>query len=137
DPARLALSVRVDGAPRDGDFPLSRRGPGIWAAEMRLPAGLGGSNLTVGATFDGAEVVASRTVPIATDVWAADYPPAVRGSRAGCALVAAASGGPSEPRRAGRGSWAWAAALLGLAAARRRGARPAPRVPDEKFVGSG
>jgi MYXO-CTERM domain-containing protein len=51
----------------------------VWVLTLQLPAGLGGRNLTIGATFDGADIVAPRTIPIATDAWSADYPPSARG----------------------------------------------------------
>ncbi|HEY8039128.1 MAG TPA: S8 family serine peptidase [Polyangiaceae bacterium] len=82
---RLAAYVLVDGLPYAGAVQsLVRRGPGVWLATVQLPAGLGGSNLTVGATFDGADVVDPRSIPIATDAWNADYPPSVKG---GCGVA--------------------------------------------------
>jgi len=82
---RLVAYALVDGLPYAGAIPsLVRRGPGVWLATVQLPAGLGGSNLTIGATFDGNDIVAPRSIPIATDAWNADYPPSVEG---GC-LVA-------------------------------------------------
>jgi subtilisin family serine protease len=80
DPARLAAYALVNGAPSAGVVPdLARRGPGVWVLTLQLPPGLGGSNLTIGATFDGADIVSPKTIPIATDSWSADYPPSVRG----------------------------------------------------------
>jgi MYXO-CTERM domain-containing protein len=69
---------------------LVRRGPGVWLATVQLPSGHGGSKLTVGATFDGIDVVEPKSIPIATDVWEADYPPSVQG---GCAVGGAKRGG--------------------------------------------
>jgi hypothetical protein len=87
----------VDGVEQQGAVTsLARRGPGVWVAEVSLPPGLGGSTLLVDATFDGQTVVASRPIPIATDVWNADYPQAVEG---GCVT---ARGRPTG----------WAGALL-------------------------
>ncbi len=59
-----------------------KRGPGVWMATIALPAGLGGSSLTVGATLDGADIADPKTIPIATDVWNAEYAPSLTG---GCA----------------------------------------------------
>ena len=39
--------------PYEGAAQLARRGPGVWIVTVQLPAGLGLSHLTVGATFDG------------------------------------------------------------------------------------
>jgi hypothetical protein len=98
DDGRFVATVLVDGLPYDGGIAsLVRRGPGVWVATIQLAGGLGGNNLTVGGTFDGAAVVASKSIPIATDTWNADYPPSIGG---GCVA-------------AGRRADAWA----GLAAA--------------------
>ena len=86
---RLAAYALVDGQPFEGAAQLARRGPGVWIVTVQLPAGLGPSQLTVGATFDGASIVEEKTVPIATDVWTAEYPVSVRG---GCAVAPAAPG---------------------------------------------
>jgi len=75
-----------------------------------LPAGLGGSNLTLGARFDGVDIVTPKSVPIAPDVWTGSYSSSVRG---GCSV--------SRGRDDGWGGLA--PSLLGLAgivAARRR-----------------
>jgi subtilisin family serine protease len=97
---RLAGDVQVDGLPYAGGISsFARRGPGVWLATVQLPAGLGGNNLTVGATFDGTPIVPSKSVPIATDAWNADYPATLEG---GCAVAN------------GQGSgWAVGGALLG------------------------
>jgi subtilisin family serine protease len=78
---RLAVYARVDGAAHEQT--VRRVAPGVWVATVQLPAGLGGSGLTVGATFDGVDIVSPKTVPIATDLWNARYPPSVHG---GCAI---------------------------------------------------
>jgi MYXO-CTERM domain-containing protein len=57
----------------------------VWVVTLNLPAGLGGSTLTVGATFDGVDVVEPRSIPIGTDAWTANYPASVAG---GCAVAA-------------------------------------------------
>jgi subtilisin family serine protease len=81
---RLAAYARVDGVPYDGAITsLVRRGPGVWVATVALPAGLGGSVLVVGATFDGADIAEPKSVPIASDVWEAGYPARIAG---GCAV---------------------------------------------------
>jgi subtilisin family serine protease len=111
---RLAVYAHVDGRVFDDSVETSRRGPGVWIATVRLPPGLGGSTLTVGATFDGAPVVLPRSIPIATDTWNAEYPAAVRG---GCSLAE-----PSLRTAEGSAGRAWAAAAaaaLCLLASRR------------------
>jgi subtilisin family serine protease len=125
---RLAAYALVDGAPFAGAVhSLVRRGPGVWLAIVQLPPGLGGSKLTVGATFDGLDIVEPKSIPIATDVWEAAYPPRVQG---GCAVGGAVrpSGdgaakdkpglkepGPKEP-----GCWAALAIAGAIAFLRRR-----------------
>jgi hypothetical protein len=82
---RLAVYVKVDAAVRDDAVAsLVRRGPGVWVATVSLPPGLGGDTLTVGATFDGADIAEPKTVPIATDAWTADYAASVKG---GCGIA--------------------------------------------------
>jgi subtilisin family serine protease len=108
---RLVAYASVDGTPNDGAIQsLVRRGPGVWIATVQLPAGLGGSNLTLGARFDGVDIVTPKSVPIAPDVWTGSYSSSVRG---GCSV--------SRGRDDGWGGLA--PSLLGLAgivAARRR-----------------
>jgi len=118
---RLAAYARVNGSGMPGAVQsLVRRGPGVWVATVSLPAGLGGSTLTVGTTFDGVDIVEPRSIPIATDAWAADYPASVRG---GCG-VARGDGG--------MGGGAGVAIGIGVVAgaiARRRRGMPAGRAP--------
>lgn len=106
---RLAAYALVDGQAQDGTIQsLTRRGPGVWIVTTQLPAGLGGSQLTVGVTLDGKDILVPRTVPIATDTWDADYGGFVRG---GCDVSGSREPGPC---------W-WTAALgiaIGLAARR-------------------
>jgi len=113
---RLAPYALVDGEPEDGAIQsLARRGPGVWIVTTQLPPGLGGSQLTVGVTLDGQDVVTPKTIPIAADTWDADYGGWVKG---GCAV--STSRAP--------GSLSWCAAALGLAialGARRVSARAA------------
>jgi subtilisin family serine protease len=80
DGARLQPVLKVDGVPVSPAPQLLRRGPGVWFFTWTPPRGLGGSRATVGATFDGAPIVAQRTVPIATDRWNAGYPSYATGS---------------------------------------------------------
>jgi hypothetical protein len=88
DDARFSVYARVDGAPATVSSSASRSSPGVRVASITIPSGLGGSMLTVGATFDGVDVVQPKTLPIATDHWNADYPPTAAG---GCSLSAMAS----------------------------------------------
>jgi subtilisin family serine protease len=112
DSARLVAYALVDGVPV-GDGPtIAKHGPGVWVTTVVLPAGLGGSSLTIGARFDGADIVDPHTVPIATDVWNAGYPPNVRG---GCAMTVP----PSRDRPAGTGLSFAIAAGVALACKRK------------------
>jgi hypothetical protein len=67
DPSRLAPEVRVDGVQYEGVATLASAAPGSWLMTVRLPAGLGERTLTLGATFDGADIVDPKSVPIAVD----------------------------------------------------------------------
>lgn len=78
-----------------------RVGPGVWLATVLLPSGLGGSSLTLGVTFDGADIVQRKSVTIASDIWSAEYPTTVRG---GCTLALARGDGTE-----------WLLGALGLA----------------------
>jgi subtilisin family serine protease len=95
DESRLNIYARVDDLPAAISISMSRGSVGVRVASIRVPAGLGGSKLTVGATFDGVDVVPPKTLPIAADHWSADYPPTVRGG--GCEL-ASSSDGATPPR---------------------------------------
>jgi subtilisin family serine protease len=87
---RLVAYALVDGVPYPGAVAsLVRRGPGVWVATVQLPAGLGGNDLTIGATFDGSDIVDPRSVAIATDTWMAGYASSVKG---GCSVAAAGDG---------------------------------------------
>jgi hypothetical protein len=115
DRGRLGVYALVDGAPRSGAVQsLDRRGPGVWVAILGppgLPAGLGGSRLTVGVTFDGRDIVERKSIPIATDVWNAEYPPTAGG---GCGVG-------RTPRAVAEGETAAVvAAFLALVRGRRR-----------------
>lgn len=110
DASRLKADLRVDGQPVDPQPEMIRRGPGVWFYTWHPPAGLGGSRATFGATFDGAPIVPSRTIPIAVDRWAAAYPSEASGS--GCGATGHGGG------------FAWPLPLLAvLAAVLRRRAR--------------
>jgi subtilisin family serine protease len=113
---RVGLYVSVDGVAQPQAATIRRRGPGVWMGKVMLPAGLGGSTLTVGATFDGAEIVDPKSIPIATDVWNGDYAPSVRG---GCFV--AAVGAKSR----------WSALVVGLAWALSLVFRRRARTPDK------
>ena len=95
-PGRLAAYAIAGGSRTN--VPVQRTAPGVWVAMVSFPAGLGGSTLTVGATFDGADVVPPKSVPIATDAWMASYAARVTG---GCAV--AKSGRPAGSP----GWWVW------------------------------
>ncbi len=116
---RLATYVLVDGAPFGTPPPIQRSAPGVGLSKVSLPAGLGGSSLTVGATFDGADIVPPKSIPIATDFWNAEYPPSVRG---GCSVAVIAGETPAGPPIVALGL------ALGVAcASRRRGRRQGER----------
>jgi hypothetical protein len=80
DAPRLTPVLLVDGKPVEPPPTLVRRGPGVWFFVWSPPAGLGGSRATFGADFDGAPIVAPRTLPIAPDRWTAAYPSFAKGS---------------------------------------------------------
>ncbi len=86
--------------------------PGVFSYVVVLPRGLGGRTLTVGATFDGENVVNPITIPIATDTWTASYLGEAKGA-------CAASGGPL-PDGAAFGLGGAGALVLGLARRVRR-----------------
>ena len=110
DVARLSARVLLDGEPLPPPV-LERRGPGLWAYTVAVPRGRGGARLTLGATFDGEDVVAPKSVPVATDAWTARYPSSATG---GCSAAPSRAGAP-------RGVAAWAAAVaLGVAGLRAR-----------------
>lgn len=85
DTTRLAPIVTVDGAPYEGTATLASAAPGAWLFTVRLPAGLGERTLTLGATFDGVEIVNPQSVPIAVDATIEESVPTVAG---GCAVAA-------------------------------------------------
>src|SRR5262249_43322983 len=105
---RLQSVVKLDGQPTN-PVPILRRAPGLYSFAVQPPAGLGGSSLTLGATFDGEDIVAPKTVPIATDIWSSEYATTPKG---GCAAA------PGRPAGAGFGVYAFS--LLVMALRRRR-----------------
>jgi subtilisin family serine protease len=117
--ARLTVYAEIDGALATGVLGTPvRRGPGVWTVAVQPLGGLGGSTLTVGARFDGVDIVDRVSLPIATDAWNAIYPSGIRG---GCTL------GPGPN---GRGGWVLVAfaAALGLLERRRMNGRQARRL---------
>ncbi|MBS2014680.1 MAG: S8 family serine peptidase [Deltaproteobacteria bacterium] len=88
DAPRLRPVVLVDDQLIEVLPELVRRGPGVWFFAWTPPPGLGGSRATFGATFDGVPIVATKTVPIASDRWNAKYPSRASGGSA-CTTAAA------------------------------------------------
>jgi MYXO-CTERM domain-containing protein len=121
DPRRLQPVVRIAGAPQPPPTIL-RSAPGVWFYSFTPPPGLGGSSVTFGATFDGQPIVISKTIPIAVDIWRAEYPSSVKG---GCAIGSSSSGASG---RRGVFSLGMLGAMLAFARRRRRPRAPA-RVP--------
>jgi len=109
DLSRLVPVVLVDDVPVDPPPQMYRRGPGVYFYTWTPPPGLGGSRATFGANFDGAPIVATRTVPIAPDRWTAKYPSYAKGSS--CAHAPAREASPALPA---------VLTALGVALARRR-----------------
>lgn len=88
--SRLQAWVTVNGVPQPAP-PLQKLAPGLYVTTLKLPRGMGGGSLTIGASFDGADIVTPKTLPIGTDIWNAEYPTHAKG---GCA-VAGGVGNPS------------------------------------------
>jgi hypothetical protein len=115
DPRRLQPILEMDGV-RQPPPTLIRRAPGVWFFTAQPPAGRGGSTMTFGATFDDLPITTSKTIPIAADVWRAEYPTQVKG---GCAVT-----GSSGGERGDRGIFAlFVAALVALRRTRSRSRR--------------
>ncbi len=84
DMSRLRAKVLVDSRPMTNLPDVARSpAPGLFLYRVLLAPGLGGESLTVGATFDGADIVTPVTIPIATDAWTSTYSARTKG---GCAL---------------------------------------------------
>lgn len=83
DASRLRAVARIDGRDLAPAPALTRQGPGLWTFEVRPPRGSGGGVLTLGATFDGVDIVPTKSMSIATDVWSSLYPASATG---GCGV---------------------------------------------------
>lgn len=116
DKERLVPVLLVDGKPFAGKIEMVRRGPGVFFFLWTPPPGLGGSRATFGARFDGVDIVAPKTVPIATDGWNSAYPSHATGS--GCAVAVTPRAGASGAGAGG--AFGAALALLAIGARRRR-----------------
>ncbi len=80
DSSRLVPVALIDGAPLSPQPPIARGAAGgLFTFVVALPRGLGGSELTLGALFDGQDVVPRATIPISADAWTANYPASVWG----------------------------------------------------------
>jgi hypothetical protein len=121
--SRLRIYAQVEGATSPVSISISRSSVGVRMAQIEVPAGLGGSRLTVGATFDGVDVVEPKTLPIATDHWNADYLPVVGGGCAVAWLPERAYASSSSPLRR---LMLWAAGTTFLGALRGRRLRRRP-----------
>ncbi len=102
--------VALVGGRAAGSAPVMMRAaaPGLFYFDVALPAGLGGESLTVGARFDGADLVAPVTVPISNDPWSSSFSARAKGA---CSV--------SAPGLPGSGA-AWALAMVAGAFAIRR-----------------
>ncbi|HEX7667662.1 MAG TPA: S8 family serine peptidase, partial [Polyangiaceae bacterium] len=85
DSSRLAPFVAIDGNVSTDAPVITRRAPGVYVYTYTPPAGLGGTKLSLGATFDGQPIVAPRTIPISPDIWTATYPTTAKGG--GCTIA--------------------------------------------------
>ena len=116
DASRLAPVALLGGVPISPSPAMIRKGPGLWSFSVLAPVGSGGQVLTLGATFDGSDITARRTVPVAADIWGSEYSPSAGGS---CAAR------PSRPAPRSRGAWLAGALLVaGVARRRQRATRP-------------
>jgi hypothetical protein len=131
DESRFKVYARVQGIPSPVSIAMSRSSTGIQIAQIQVPEGLGGSRLTVGATFDGVDVVEPKTLPIATDHWNADYMPVVAGGCAVAALAERAHPRPASSRRLML--WAAATLFLGAARVRQRSTKAAAKTPATRM----
>lgn len=107
EPERLRADVRIDGVSSSSQPSIDRLAPGLYRYTITVPPGSGGGLLRVGATFDGAEVVEPKVVPIGMDAWRTHYASRVFG---GCGIGGA-------PASTARGGWI---GLLGVALLARR-----------------
>ena len=109
DSSRLQAIAVLGGQPLEAAI-VRGLAPGLFTFTVAIPPGHPNETLTLGATFDGADVVPEATIPVALDAWTAGYPPYVGG---GCAFT-------SWGARSATGNAAPAFLLLGLLALRRR-----------------
>ncbi|MDB4994288.1 MAG: Ser-type protease, partial [Myxococcaceae bacterium] len=127
DARRLQPFATLDGQPIAALPTIVRRGPGVYSYELTPPRGSGGSSLTLGATFDGTLIVATKTVPVGADIWTANYPSYGRG---GCSCDVIGARGPLGQERE-----AWSLALVAAIAvltARSRAKRSSRGAPTRR-----
>jgi hypothetical protein len=105
DSSRLQAIAILGGQPLTATI-VRGAAPGLFMFTVAIPPGHPNETLTLGATFDGSDIVPEATIPVALDAWTAGYPPYVGG---GCSSA-----------RSGTGNAAPALLLLGLLALRRR-----------------
>jgi subtilisin family serine protease len=86
--SRLVASLTLEGRVTHPN--LVRMGPGLYRFETSIDEGHGGQNATINVTFDGADIVEPKVLPVAVDYWAATQTARARG---GCA-TAPSPGGP-------------------------------------------
>jgi subtilisin family serine protease len=129
DQTRLVPFVLVDGQPVNPPPSAVRRAPGVWVFAWTPPAGLGGSRATFGATFDGAPIVAPKSLPIGPDRWTALYPSHVTGSTCSASPGRSFTGSFSPP------AIGLALALLVSLGALRRGSRASREAPMPRHRG--
>jgi subtilisin family serine protease len=85
DSSRLQAIALVNGNAIDATI-VRTAAPGLFTFTVLVPLGNANGSLTLGATFDGAPIVQSVTIPIALDSWTAGYP-ASASSGGGCTLM--------------------------------------------------
>ena len=98
---------------------------GVWSFVVQPPAGLGGSSITLGATFDGEPIVVPKRVLIATDVWSAEYATTASG---GCA-IGSRSSSASDLSTTRTALWLF---VVACASSLRRRKCPAPRASESR-----
>ncbi len=100
--SRLVASLSLDGQVSHPN--LVRMGPGLYRLETSVVAGHGGKSATLSVTFDSADVVEPKVLPVAVDYWSATQ---TVGARGGCSTT----GAPGSP--------SWIVAALGVLLLRR------------------
>ncbi len=116
EPSRLHAAIALDGEPLP-EPTMIRKGPGLYTFDVRVARGHGGSIVSVGATFDGAPIVAAKSVPVASDIWTASYGSHAHG---GCSCSTVGTRAPHEEGDAPIGALAFAAGAVWLGAGQRR-----------------